>query len=136
MTEFDKIIFKDKTFSGLLEDIYNKSAEREIQLKTVIGDIRNYITSLQDMVMLSPVIKDMLEISVKNDDQLVKMAAVIQRAMSRTVVGDVGSMIFTEDEIEEMKSIAESNSEKMSTLKKSKSTRVPLDDLEDIIKET
>ena len=78
---FDTIIFKDKTFGSLLEDIYKNSKEKEKQLKALISQLKEY-----------------LEISVKNDDALIKMAGIVQRAMNAS--SNEGGDLLTEKEKE------------------------------------
>ena len=47
-------------------------------MKDVVGFIKDGDTAVQ----IIPMLKEYLEINVKNDDQLVKMAAVVQRIIS------------------------------------------------------
>ena len=97
MSDFDKIIFKDKTFSSILEDIYKNSKKKE-GLKPLIG-------SMGDAISVVPLIKEYLEIGVKNDEQLIKMAAIIQRAM--TTSGNDNGDLLTDDEINQLTKMAE-----------------------------
>ena len=78
---FDTVIFKNKTFGSLLEDIYNNSKEKEKQLRALITQLKEY-----------------LEISVKNDDALIKMAGIVQRAMN--AASNDGGELLTEKEKE------------------------------------
>jgi Trp operon repressor len=45
-----------------------------------------------------PLIKEYLDVAVKNDDALVRMAAIVQRAMARNDSGDLDALLLTEDE--------------------------------------
>jgi hypothetical protein len=58
------------------------------------------IKSPNDALLIVPMIKEYFDIRVKNDEQLVKLAAVIQRIMTRNVVGPDGETGFalTEEE--------------------------------------
>ena len=51
-----------------------------------------------DATIIVPLIKEYLEASVKNDEHLVKMAAIVQRAMARTENKNSDSPLLTEDE--------------------------------------
>ena len=54
------------------------------------------IKNIGDAVIIVPLIKDYMEIAVKNDEALIKMAAIVQKAQGRT--NDEGSLMLTEEE--------------------------------------
>jgi hypothetical protein len=96
---FDELeIFKGKSFSGLLKDIYRNSAEKEKQIKILIGELRPLIKNIGDATIIVPLIKEYMEIGVKNDEQLVKMAAVVQRAAAANKGPDSNEFMLTDDE--------------------------------------
>jgi hypothetical protein len=105
MSDFDRIIFKDKTFSSILEDIYKNSKKKEGQIKSLIEELKPLIGSMGDAISVVPLIKEYLEIGVKNDEQLIKMAAIIQRAM--TTSGNDNGDLLTDDEINQLTKMAE-----------------------------
>ena len=75
----DKEIFKGKTLSDLFEEIYNNSKETKSQVKGLIGELKPLIENIGDATLLVPMIKEYMEIGVKNDEHLIKLATVIQR---------------------------------------------------------
>ena len=85
--DFKQEIFKGKDFSSLLEDIYVNRNKKDEQIKILIEDIRPLVKSMSDATILVPLLKDYIEVGVKNDEQLVKMAAIVQRALARTTSG-------------------------------------------------
>lgn len=93
-------IFKNKKFSDLCKDIVKNSENNRDQLDILISDLRSMIKTANDALMIVPLIKEYLDVQVKNDEQLVKLAAVIQRIMSRQTVGADGEMngFLTEEE--------------------------------------
>jgi len=60
--------------------------------------LKPLITNISDASMLVPTIKDFMEVSVKNDEHLVKLAAVVQRAMSNKT--EESNSFLTDDEKE------------------------------------
>ena len=106
-------IFAGKDFSDLLKDIYDNSKEKSEQIKILIDDLRPLVKTISDATMLVPLLKDYIEVGVKNDDALVKMAAIVQRAMHRTgipgVDGDSEFRLSTEDKEELYKIYSETN---------------------------
>jgi hypothetical protein len=108
---FDAEIFGNKKFSDLLKDIYENQKKKDRQINLLIADLKPLITNIGDAALLVPVIKDYMEVSVKNDEHLVKLAAVIQRMVSNKT--EEGSSFLTDEEkdalLKEIKSIGESN---------------------------
>lgn len=79
LMSLDKLIFKNKKFADLLEEIYDNQKRKEKQISTLISELRPLIEDTGDATLIVPLIKEYLEIGVKNDDQLVKIATIIQR---------------------------------------------------------
>jgi hypothetical protein len=80
--DFDIEIFKGKSFSDLMKDIYSNSSKKDRQINMLIGELRPLIKNVGDATVIVPLIKEYLEVGVKNDEHLVKLAAVVQRLVS------------------------------------------------------
>ena len=106
MDSLNQIIFDDKSFSDLLKEIHKNQSKKSKQLASLIAELRPLITSLGDATVVVPLIKEYMEISVKNDDQLIKMAAIVQRLSTGTSNTGDGGML-TEEEMEQLQSVAE-----------------------------
>lgn len=110
---FDKEIFGNKKFSDILKDIYENQKKKDRQINLLIADIKPLIQNVSDAITLIPIIKDYMEVAVKNDEHLLKMAAVIQRSIGNS--GDDQSSFLTEEEknalLNEIKSIHEETEE-------------------------
>jgi len=85
MAKFDKNIFGKKKFSDLLEEIYNNQKRKEEQISALISELKPLVQEIGDATLIVPLIKEYLEIAVKNDDALIKMATIVQRAMNNEV---------------------------------------------------
>jgi len=96
MSEESQEIFKGKSFESLLEDIYNNSKKKEMQIQILITELKPMIKNIGDAIIIVPLIKDYMEIAVKNDEALIKMAAIVQKAQTRNGGGD--SLMLTEQE--------------------------------------
>tara|TARA_B100001250_G_C19768958_1_gene776170 strand:+ start:977 stop:1363 length:387 start_codon:yes stop_codon:yes gene_type:complete len=121
MDPLNQIIFDDKSFSDLLKEIHKNQSKKAKQLASLIAELRPLITSLGDATVVVPLIKEYMEISVKNDDQLIKMAAIVQRlSTGNTSSGDSG--LLTEEEMEHLQSVAEEISK---TVEKPKQIEIP-----------
>ena len=78
----------------------NFDQKKDRQINLLIADIKPMLNNISDAAILVPVIKDFIEVSVKNDEHLVKLAAVVQRAMSNKA--DESNSFLTDEEKEEL----------------------------------
>src|ERR1035437_7702717 len=90
MSDMDFEIFSGKTFKELCRDVVSRSESKKDQLDTLIGDLRTLIKGPNDVGQLMPRIKELLEVGVKNDEQLIKLAAVVQRIQSTQIEASGG----------------------------------------------
>ena len=128
MDSLNQIIFDDKSFSDLLKEIHKNQSKKSKQLASLIAELRPLITSLGDATVVVPLIKEYMEISVKNDDQLIKMAAIVQRlSTGNSSTGDGG--MLTEEEMEQLQSVAEEISK---TVEKPKQLESPKEENNEI----
>ena len=100
----DKEIFEGKTFQDLTKDIYENTTKRKVQIDLLISEIHGFITTIDDVVMVAPIIKEYMDTAVKNDEHLVKLAGVLQRIISKSTGGDDESMLLSDTEKEELMS--------------------------------
>ena len=78
----DYEIFDGKSLSSLFKDFYDNTEYNKKQLDILTKELVTFIKDGDTAVQLVPMIKEYLEINVKNDDQLVKMAGIVQRLIS------------------------------------------------------
>lgn len=102
----ETVIFDGKTLSQLFEDIYSISREKRKDIKNMVGELSKMVAKPEDAALIAPIIKDFLEVSVKNDDQLAKMAQIVQRMVTAdTIRGSVQNdpaELLTEAEKEQL----------------------------------
>lgn len=88
MSEFTDVeLFEGKNLSDLFKEIYDNSVTKKGQIKNLIEALYPLIQGIGDATLLVPLIKEYLEISVKNDEQLVKLAQIVQRLGSNQKQG-------------------------------------------------
>ena len=95
-------IFEGKTFQDLTKDIYENTTNKKKQIDLLISEIHGFIQTIDDVVMVAPIIKEYMEVSVKNDEHLVKLAGVLQRIISKSSGADDESMLLSDAEKEEL----------------------------------
>ena len=75
----DYEIFEGKTLSDVFKDIYDNSKTNKTQLEVLMKEVVGFIKDGDTAVQIIPMLKEYLEINVKNDEQLVKLATIVQR---------------------------------------------------------
>ena len=106
MDSLNQILFDDKSFSDLLKEIHSNQKKKAKQLASLISELRPLVQSLGDATVIVPLIKEYMEISVKNDDQLIKMAAIVQRLSTGTAQNGDGGLL-TSEEMDQLMDVAE-----------------------------
>jgi hypothetical protein len=75
----DYELFKGKNLSSLFQNIYDNQVNKQKRISEFIETLRKLISTAGDAAIIAPVIKDLIEVSVKNDEQLIKLATIAQR---------------------------------------------------------
>lgn len=89
MSQLDSIVFGKKKFSDIIKEIYDNQNEKKKQVSALISELKPLISDIGDATLVVPLIKEYMEIGVKNDEQLIKMATIVQRALqTETAEGD------------------------------------------------
>ena len=96
----DSLVFKNKSFSDILEEIYNNQNKKSKQISGLISELKPLISDIGDATLIVPLIKEYLDIGVRNDEQLIKMATIVQRALNNSTSED--TMGITEDEKQQL----------------------------------
>ena len=89
-------LFGKKSFSDLLKEIHVNQKDKEVQLRSLIEGLKPLITSPGEATMIVPLIKEYMELAIKNDDALIKMAGIVQRAMN-SKMADTDEILSDED---------------------------------------
>ena len=96
MSKLDNLIFGKKKFSDILSEIYDNQKKKEKQISGLISELKPLISDIGDATLIVPLIKDYMEIGVRNDEQLIKMATIVQRVINNS--SGENSLGITEDE--------------------------------------
>lgn len=122
----DLEIFSNKKFSDLLKDIYDNSKKKDRQINLLISELKPLIKNTNDASMVVPMIKEYLEVGVKNDEHLVKLAAIVQRIVSNTSNNSDDGGIITEEEkeqlLKQLSEIEKSNNTDLNTVSKNENS--------------
>ncbi len=73
-TDFE--LFKGKNLSSLFEDIYNNQLSKKQKISSLIEELKKMIKHAGDVASIGPILSSLIDSSVKNDDQLTKLATI------------------------------------------------------------
>jgi hypothetical protein len=101
-------LFKGTSFADLMSDVYHNSKKKDRQINQLIAQLQPLIRNASDATVIVPLIKEYLDVAVKNDDHLVKLTAIVQRYIStkQTISGADG--LISDEEKEQLLKIAQS----------------------------
>lgn len=99
-TDFE--LFPGKSLSGLFKDIYDNQVNKKARISELIAEMKKVIRHAGDMAVIGPIIKDLVDTSVKNDDSLIKLAAIAQRIISSQHKSEGETGFLTDEEKEQL----------------------------------
>ena len=100
--EKDFNIFGDKKFSDLSQEIYENSKLKKTQIDLLIQEVHGYIQGIEDIAIVGPVLKELFDVAVNNDDNLLKLATVIQRIMNKQLDLTEDTSLLSDEEKQEL----------------------------------
>jgi ferritin len=98
MSSLDSDIFGDKKLKDLFQEIYQNQKKKERQISTLIEELKPLIDDIGDATLVVPLIKEYLELGVKNDEQLIKMATIIQRCLAANNNDGESTLLISDEE--------------------------------------
>lgn len=90
MSNLDSEVFGSKKFSDILHEIYTNQKKKEKQISALIAELKPLITDIGDATLIVPLIKEYMDLGLKNDEQLIKMANIVQKSLSSNKSGEEG----------------------------------------------
>mgnify|MGYP003109424920 CR=1 FL=1 len=100
MSKLDNLVFGTKKFSDILSEIYDNQKTKSKQISGLISELKPLINDIGDATLIVPLIKEYMDIGVRNDEQLIKMATIVQRALNNSTSED--ALGITEEEKSEL----------------------------------
>ena len=96
-------VFEGKSLSDIFKDIYDNSEKNKKQLEVLMKEVVGFIKDGDTAIQIIPMLKEYLEINVKNDEQLVKLATIVQRmATAKVKTDDDGEFGLSDKEKEQL----------------------------------
>ena len=105
MSHLDKKVFGKKSYSDLLKEIYDNQKKKETQITALINELKPLISDIGDATMIVPLIKEYMELGIKNDEALIKVATIFQRIFANEGNEENGFDISEEEKEQLLKEI-------------------------------
>ena len=125
--ENDFKLFGNKNFSDLSEEIYENTKLKKTQIDLLIQEVHSYIQGIEDIAIVGPIIKELMDVGIKNDDNLVKLATIYQRIMSKQTVDDSDVGLLSEEEKEQLMASLEDVADDLQKKKDEIVSKAPVD---------
>jgi hypothetical protein len=100
-------LFKGTSFADLMSEVYHNSKKKDRQINQLIAQLQPLIRNASDATVIVPLIKEYLDVAVKNDDHLVKLTAIVQRFISTKQTIDGVDGLLSDEEKQQLMKIAE-----------------------------
>jgi hypothetical protein len=100
-------LFKGTTFADLMSDVYHNSKKKDRQINQLIAQLQPLIKNASDATIIVPLIKEYLDVAVKNDDHLVKLTAIVQRYISTKQTISGADSLLSDEEKQQLLRVAE-----------------------------
>ena len=101
----DSPIYKKTSFSTILEEIHSNQKKKDRQINLLIAELKPLIKNISDATIVVPLIKDYIDMGVKNDAHLIQIASILQRWMSNETKASIAggdNLLITEEEKERL----------------------------------
>jgi len=103
MANFDDItLFGSTSLSDIFKQIHRNNKDTDKQINELIDALKPLASSnAGSAVMLMPTVKDLIDVNVKNNEQLIKMAGIAQRASTANASNNTEAF-FDPSEIQQL----------------------------------
>lgn len=101
----DAVIFEGKTLADMFSDVYRNTSSKRDQINQYVSSMVKLIRTPEDATIIGPIIKDFLEVNVKNDEHIVRLVQIAQRIVSVGNKSDSDSILSEQEKEQLLKNI-------------------------------
>lgn len=98
---FDTEVFEGKNLSDMFQDVYKNTENKREQINGFVKNFLKLIRTPEDAAVLGPVVKDFLDVQVKNDEHIVRLVQIAQRLVAVNSKSEEGGLL-TDSEKEQL----------------------------------
>jgi hypothetical protein len=102
---FDEEIFEGKTLSDIFSDVYKNTEAKRAQVNQFVASMVKLIRTPEDATMIGPIIKDFLDVGVRSDEHIVRLAQIAQRLVSVSAKNDDGGLLSEAEKLQLLNNI-------------------------------
>lgn len=99
--DLDKEVFSGKKISEIIKEAYDKHQEQDSLIKNEILRLSDMISSPGEALAISPMIKPLIDSSLKNDEVLLKIVQILQKSSAQDAAA-LDNSVLTEKDIEQL----------------------------------
>ena len=100
--DLDKPIFEGKKISDLVKEVYDKHKSQDTKISREIERLSELVSSPGDAIVIIPLLKGFFDSSLKNDEVLMKILSLFQKASEKVQSGNQDDSIISEKDIEQL----------------------------------
>ena len=82
-------IYDGKSFASLCKDIVDNQEEMKLQIDTLVGELKPLIKTVNDAMIVVPLLKEYIDVAVKNNEHLIKLAAITNKVKTKYSALDI-----------------------------------------------
>jgi hypothetical protein len=82
MASINDSIYGSTSLADVFKEIHGNQKEKNRQIDNLIQQLSPLVKDINDAAVIVPLIKEYLDVGVKNDEQLIKMTSVVQRLLA------------------------------------------------------
>jgi hypothetical protein len=91
-------IYSGKKASDLFKDIVTDVDCKQAQIEILVSELKSMVKTVNDAILIVPLLKSYLEVGIKNNDERVKLASIVQKLMTAEVSGDESNALGLSDQ--------------------------------------
>jgi len=107
MPTINDSIYGKTSLADVFKEIHVNQKEKNKQIDNLIQQLSPLVKSINDAAVVVPLIKEYLDVGVKNDEQLIKMTSVVQRLLAtdaKQKADQPADWILSPDELKQIQS--------------------------------
>lgn len=86
-------IYDGKNFSELCKNIVDNQEEMKLQIDTLVGELKPLIKTVNDAMIIVPLLKEYIDVAVKNNEHLIKLAAITNKIKTKYSALEVDGVV-------------------------------------------
>jgi hypothetical protein len=96
----DTDVFEGKTLHDILKDVYDHTHSRRSRIASMLDSLSLHITNPDSAIVFAPIVRDYMDVLIKNDEHLIKLGTIAQRIISSEAYKGSGTIeeLLTEAE--------------------------------------